>query len=236
MTCEKIREQLTAYLDGELEGDRGTPVRGHLRTCEACRQIATDEAALRDGLRSLPPLDPPPTMWAGIQAQLAEAEVAESKRPAWRRALTRWAPLAPRFGMLTGALAAAAVLLVWRAHRRDELAPAPVAQQDVVVKVPPAPPAPAPAPPGGDDVTDDLAASAARVTDDYATAAKELLETARAEAAQWPADRQQAFAERVAELQAAVDAATEGHPRQRAYRAMIRYLQRAAVHEEVALR
>jgi hypothetical protein len=235
MTCEKIREQLTAYLDGELEGDRGTPVRGHLRTCEACRQIATDEAALRDGLRVLPPLDPPASMWAGIQAKLADAEVAESRRPAWRRALTRWAPLAPRFGMITGALAAAAVLLVWRAHRHAEQAPAQVAHQETVVTPPPAPPPPVP-PPSTEDVSDDLAASPARVTDEYAQTAKELLKTARDEAARWSEDRQQTFYTHVAELQAAVDAAAEGHPRQRAYRAMIRYLQRAAIREEVALR
>jgi hypothetical protein len=236
VTCEKIREQLTAYLDGELEGDRGTPVRGHLRTCAECRQIATDEAALRDGLRALPPLDPPASMWAGVQARLADAEVAESKRPAWRRALTRWAPLAPRFGMITGALAAAAVLLVWRAHRHDEAQQqAPIAQRDTVVTPPPAPPVPPPVP-ASQDVSDDLAASAQRVTDDYASTAKELLKTARDEAALWSADRQQAFYTRVAELQAAVDVAADGHPRQKAYRAMIRYLQRAAVREEVALR
>lgn len=235
MTCDKIREQLTAYLDGELEGDRGTPVRGHLRTCDECRQIATDEAALRDGLRALPPLDPPSTLWSGVQARLADAEVAESKRPAWRRALTRWAPLAPRFGMITGALAAAAVLLVWRAHRHEEPAPSPIAQQDTVVTPPPAPPAPPPAK-ASEDVTDDLAASQARLTDDYASTAKQLLKTARDEAALWPADRQQAFYTRVAELQGAVDAAADGHPRQKAYRAMIRYLQRAAVREELALR
>lgn len=239
MTCDKIREQLTAYLDGELEGDRGTPVRGHLRTCEACRQVATDEAALRDGLRALPPVDPPVSLWAGVQARLAAAEVAESQRPAWRRALTRWAPLAPRFGMFTGALAAAAVLLVWRAHRHEEPA-APIAHVDHVVVPAPAPAtvAPAPPPPPGstDDVTDDLAASQARLTAEYAAAAKGLLTTARDEVQRWPGDRQQAFYGKVAELQAAVDAAADGHPRQRAYRTMIRYLQRAAIGEEVALR
>src|SRR5678815_4584208 len=88
MSCESIREKLTAYLDGELEGERGSAVRGHLRGCEACRQIAADEAALRDGLRALPPLDPPPSLWAGVQARLAAAEAAEARRPRWRRAVS----------------------------------------------------------------------------------------------------------------------------------------------------
>jgi hypothetical protein len=241
MTCETIREQLTAYLEGDLEGDRGTAVRGHLRTCEACRQAATDEAALRDGLRALPPLDPPPSLWAGVQAQLAAAEVRESQRPAWRRALSRWAPLAPRFGMVLGACAAAAVLLMWRAHRHDE-APQPqqpLAQQTPVTP-PPAPvaappPAPAVVAPAG-DVSADLAAEPARVSADAKAAAAALLATARTEAASWPDDRKQAFEARVSELSAAADAAADGRPKQRAYRDLIRYLQHAAIREEVALR
>jgi len=243
MTCEKIREQLTAYLDGELEGDRGTPVRGHLRTCAACRQVATDEAALRDGLRALPPLDPPPSLWAGVQAQLAAAEVRESQRPAWRRALSRWAPLAPRFGMVLGACAAATVLLAWRAHRHEETAAPSLAQQTPATQhTPVAPPPPAPAPPPAPvvapagDVSADLAAEPARISGDSAQAATALLATARAEIAAWPADRKQAFEARLSELTAAADAAAEGRPKQRAYRDLIRYLQNAAIREEVALR
>jgi anti-sigma factor RsiW len=66
MKCSDARSQLTAYLDGELEGDRGSAVRGHLRGCGACRSAAAEEAALRDELRALPPLDPPASLWAGV--------------------------------------------------------------------------------------------------------------------------------------------------------------------------
>ncbi|HET9620087.1 MAG TPA: anti-sigma factor, partial [Kofleriaceae bacterium] len=92
ITCETIQPRLTAYLDGELADDSGSEVRGHLRECAACRQVARDEAALRDGLRTLPPVDPPPSLWAGVQAQLAAAEVADAHRPPWRRALARLTP------------------------------------------------------------------------------------------------------------------------------------------------
>src|SRR5688572_16609012 len=108
MKCESIRTQLTAYLDGELEGERGSAVRGHLRGCDACRQAASDEAALRDGLRALPPLDPPASLWAGVQRQLAAAEVKDAERPAWRRVLARWALRAPQIGF-GGAVIAAAI-------------------------------------------------------------------------------------------------------------------------------
>src|SRR5438067_6919520 len=79
MTCNDMRAKLTAYLDGELEDDRGSAVRGHLRGCQACRDAARDEAALRDGLRALPPVDPPASLWAGVQARLARAEVADAE-------------------------------------------------------------------------------------------------------------------------------------------------------------
>ena len=99
MSCDDVRPRLTGYLDGELEGDRGSVIRGHLRECAACRSVAVHEAALRDELRRLPPIDPPASLWAGVQARLAEAEVADARRPAWRRALARWVPLASRYAL-----------------------------------------------------------------------------------------------------------------------------------------
>ena len=129
MTCSDTRAKLTAYLDGELDADRGTVVRGHLRTCAACRDIAEREAVLRDGLRALPPVDPPASLWANVQAKLAAAEVAESRRPAWRRALARWTRSAwtPRLA-LAGTAAAAAVVVLWWRHQ-----PAPSIEQPHIV-------------------------------------------------------------------------------------------------------
>src|SRR5687767_1671656 len=112
MKCDDVRPRLTGYLDGDLDADRGTVIRGHLRTCEACRNVAERESTLRDGLRSLPTLDPPPTMWSNIQSQLAAAEVEESQRPAWKRMLSRWTPMLPRFAA-GGTLAAVAVAILW---------------------------------------------------------------------------------------------------------------------------
>src|SRR5262245_12263465 len=104
-TCKTIQPRLTAYLDGELADDHGSVVRGHLRECAACRQVARDEAELRDCLRTLPVIDPPASLWAGVQAQLAAAEVAEARTPRWRRLVARWTPSLPRLatgGLLAG--------------------------------------------------------------------------------------------------------------------------------------
>lgn len=241
MTCDRVRQQLTAYLDGELDADHGTVVRGHLRTCDACRQIATDEAALRDGLRALPSLDPPSHLWAGVQARLAEEEVAESRRPAWRRALARWGrfvPSAPRL-VAGGLVAAAAVTLVWWKTQRsaapdDALVVAPTIELPSPV-IAPSKELATIVPPPARDVSDDLARDAARVADDYQRTIDELLAVAADMRSGWSADRKVAFDDKVKTMRAAIAAAPEGKPRQRASRALIRYLDGAVIRDEVLL-
>jgi anti-sigma factor RsiW len=239
MKCDDVRPQLTAYLDGDQDPDRGTVIRGHLRTCDACRKVAEQESVLRDGLRDLPTVDAPSGMWANIQAQLAAAEVAESQRPAWKRMLTRWTPMLPRFAM-GGVLAAAAVgILWWRTHESVE-----PASPTKVVNVPSqkieasAPVAVAPSPgcnlesPADTDVTADLADEPARVTACYAQTASELLALSRD--TRWTSEQRLSFDAEVAALQKTVDAAEPGRAKQRAYRALNRYLQRTLTRDTVA--
>ncbi len=242
MNCSEIQSRLTAYLDGELEGERGSVVRGHLRECQACRRVAGDEAALRDGLRTLEPLDPPPSLWAGVRAQLAAAEVADARRPAWRRAVARWAPAAPRFAAGGLVAAAAVAMLWWRSHRTAEPLPVPPSRGIAVAPSPTPTPTPRPdqAPQRGptlpsDDVTADLAAESARITSTYAQTAEELLALARDARGRWSDARQTAFDTQVTMLRSGVDAAKEGRPRQRAWRELIRFLQGAVVRDDVAL-
>lgn len=156
-TCDKTRPRLTAYLDGELADDHGSVVRGHLRECAACREVARDEAALRDGLRQLPPVDPPSSLWMGVQARLAAEEVTDARTPRWRRAAARWArwararwtPTMPQLAVASAAAAAAVALLTVRSHRVDEPAspavalPAPALPARPAPREPPVRPAPA---------------------------------------------------------------------------------------------
>jgi len=242
--CETIQPRLTAYLDGELTDEHGSVVRGHLRECAACRQTARDEAALRDGLRMLPPVDPPPVLWAGVQAQLAAAEVADARKPRWRRAVARWAlwvRWAPTLSQLAaGGLAAAAAVavLTWRSHRADESVPNHV----VVVPVPrieadhlyTPPPAVATSPSEG-DVTADLRAEPARATASYGQVIEELMSLASAARVAWTDERRTLFDARVAALRDGVTRAVQGRAQQRAQRVLIRYLQGAVVRDEIVL-
>jgi hypothetical protein len=246
VTCEQIRAQLTAYLDGELEDERGSALRGHLRGCDACRQAAADEATLRDGLRALPALDPPPSLWAGVQARLAAAEVADAKRPAWRATLARWCSVSaiiPRLPLAGAVIAAVVLLSVWRArHTSDDVASAPApcaatpcAPTEPALRSAPAAAAAMRSPTAVRDVSEELAARSASQTRDYAEAADELARLAADASASWPDERRRAFDARVTELRAVVEHATDGAPRQRAYRSLIRFLQTAAVRNEVAV-
>ena len=238
MNCSDVQSQLTAYLDGELADDRGSAVRGHLRSCDACKQVAADEGSLRDGLRNLPPVDPPASLWANVQAQLATAEVADAKKPAWKRALARWARILvsswPSWPQLAfGGVAAASVVtfVVWRSHGNDETKPK--ASEPVVVV--PAPVEPPPSTPDRDDVTADLAGEPARVTDSYADAAEELLALANESRVRWTQDQRDTFDTHVGDLRHTIENAADGRPKQKAWRGLIRYLQTAAVRDEVAL-
>jgi len=236
MTCSDTRAKLTAYLDGELDGDRGTVVRGHLRTCDACRDIAEREAKLRDGLRALPAVDPPASLWANVQAKLADLEVAEAQRPAWRRALARFAPRLPHLALAGTALAAAAVLLWWR-HQPAEVAPP---DNKIAIKVPTPIIKPDTAPlckrvdmTEKPDVTADLEAEPDRVTAMYCDEAEQQL--AAAASATWSADQRKAFDARVVELRARIDQASEPRLRNKALRELIRFTQNSITRESVAL-
>jgi anti-sigma factor RsiW len=235
MKCESVREQLTAYLDGELTGDRGSAVRGHLRGCDACRDVATNEAALRDGLRSLPHVDPPASLWTGVQARLAAAEVADAEKPAWRRAVTRWIPRSPQLAFGSVAVAAAIIFLVVR-HREPDRTPQAISIAPVIIKaeqqqVTPAPTKPVPP----NDVTAQVAAEPAELTQGYADTVKELREMAAEERATWSDDKKRELDTQLAAFDKEITSAKSDRVRQKSYRAQIRFLQHALIVDEVAL-
>jgi anti-sigma factor RsiW len=209
-TCDTICPRLTAYLDGELADDAGSVVRGHLRECASCRQLARDEASLRDALRMLPPVDPPATLWAGVQTQLAAAEVADARRPGWRRAITRWLPqlrrLAPSLPQLAVAGGLAVTAVVALSVRARDRAPQPVA---VIAGTPDraaavAQPSPGAAASPAADVTAELRAEPGRVTASYDQVIDELRRLADEARSGWAGERGVAFDATVAALAADV--------------------------------
>jgi anti-sigma factor RsiW len=100
MSCEEVRPELVAYLDGELEEELRARVEAHLEGCEACR-------AERDAYaRTLQQVEqsPPPGISPEFRRSFMERFDAEQK-PGW---FAGWL----RPAALLGAAAAAAVMVV----------------------------------------------------------------------------------------------------------------------------
>jgi hypothetical protein len=94
MTCDALRGDLDAFLDGGLDPERAGAVRAHLDACPDCR-LAVEEArafsgTLREGIRRhVGAIVPPPGAKEVLRLRLAAA----TRLPAWPRRLA-WAAAA----------------------------------------------------------------------------------------------------------------------------------------------
>ena len=143
----------------------------------------------------------------------------------------------PMLSVLAGAAAITVTVLVLKSQRDSAPTTEPPVADRTEVIVPPAPGAPKPhAVPevGEHDVTAELASDAARITADYASTSDELVRLAMDSRSRWSDDRKQLFDGKLASLRHDIDAASEGRPRQKAYRMLIRYLQKVTI-DDVAL-
>jgi mycothiol system anti-sigma-R factor len=123
MACERSKEQLYLYLDGELAPSEALEFKQHLRTCLPCQQEATRHQRLRTLLRTtLAEEEVPLHLWTSIQHQLERENTGEVQLAGGR---TRW----PLWSSL---VTVAALLLVTFMVRLWFLAPqAPVVQEIV---------------------------------------------------------------------------------------------------------
>jgi len=87
-SCDAVRVELKAYLDGELSALARAGVRRHLEHCARCRAEAAAMEQIGRELRTLDTATPRPELRARILAQLPESPApAERKQPGllWRR-------------------------------------------------------------------------------------------------------------------------------------------------------
>jgi hypothetical protein len=68
--CTDIRNQLSAWIDGELDAAARARVHAHLESCQPCRGLAQDLARVRDTARRLGPITPPDHVWLEVAGQI----------------------------------------------------------------------------------------------------------------------------------------------------------------------
>ncbi len=85
MSCETTREQLGAYVDGELVPKQRDALVTHVAACRSCRRELEALQSLAVDLAKPPATDVPENLWAAIEKRL-DAEQAPTRpgRAAWR--------------------------------------------------------------------------------------------------------------------------------------------------------
>lgn len=71
--CADMREQISAWLDGELTPDNAAVVRNHIADCPQCQRVVESYRSIAISIRDLPPVTPPVTLADEIFAQTVDA-------------------------------------------------------------------------------------------------------------------------------------------------------------------
>lgn len=119
MDHSEVRQQLSAYLDGEVDPVRKGEIEDHLSSCEGCRQALKEIRQTVEAVRGMGPAEPPPWLTGWIMARVREEQAS-------RRGWLAWF-VSPSF--LRPAMSMAVVVLiagiVWNASRPMRSQPAP---------------------------------------------------------------------------------------------------------------
>ncbi len=85
MNCAELRDDLSAYVDGELPAVRRAEVDAHLATCADCRQEVAELQKLATGMARLPGMQPADEFLTGVRRKIARGERPEVR--SWREIL-----------------------------------------------------------------------------------------------------------------------------------------------------
>jgi len=103
VTHHETQDQLSAWLDGELDQDAARAIEAHLAACPDCRAAADGLQRIVQVASALQPAPPTRNLWPGIEARIRNPQVAPLAPPAQRRAAVAWAGLVAA-GLLVGVI------------------------------------------------------------------------------------------------------------------------------------
>lgn len=131
ISCTDIREEISSWVDGELDPSRVETVEKHLESCAGCAAFRQDLNSIREGVEGLEPLDPPEHLWTNLRFQL-EAEGLIRSKPKesfWAAILPKRLPdLKPAWsGAIVALFLGIGSLLVYDLTTRSPVVPIPAA-------------------------------------------------------------------------------------------------------------
>lgn len=76
MSCERFEERLADYMDGDARAGNVTDAErerldAHAASCAACAELVADLRAIMARAATLGAIDPPPSVWVGIESRIA---------------------------------------------------------------------------------------------------------------------------------------------------------------------
>jgi len=144
MDCTKVRNLLSEYQDGTLDGADEAALAVHLRGCGECAGCADALLAVRETLRSLPPEPAPPELLARVRAAV-EAEERDARAGSAPGGAVATRPFLSRFRIPLEAVAA--VLLFASVYWYQRTATLPLRPSSAPIAQAPAAQAPETTPP-----------------------------------------------------------------------------------------
>ncbi len=131
INCPDLQEDVSLWVDGELDLTRAETVKRHLECCPECAAFHRDMNAIRQGVERLEPIEPPDRLWKSIRFQLeAEGLIrSEPKESFWAAILPKRLPgLKPAWsGAILALFLGIGSLLVYDLSTRSPVVPIPVA-------------------------------------------------------------------------------------------------------------
>ena len=90
MTCERFEERLADYMEGDVHGAERALLDAHAASCAACGALVADLRKIVAEAATMPAIEPPHSVWAGIESRIAAdvVPIATRRRTVPLRALT----------------------------------------------------------------------------------------------------------------------------------------------------
>jgi len=119
MKCGDAKQQITEYLDGELEAEQKARLEEHLAACEVCTRELAEQRRLIEGVKALPKVPAPADFARRVSAAIARETPGRPSRGRW---IKRYGAMAASIALV---IVAATLWLKEKEAPHDGIAKAP---------------------------------------------------------------------------------------------------------------